>query len=144
MGLCFIGNSIMDNIVYQLSVKFVMKHTSDIVHEGMAHKMPVLADDISDYADDRNVYLHRPIVPRQDKEYNNVSEIFKDIVEYMSDLEQATCRAIEISKSEHDHMTKLFLDSFLRNLRPYTALALALEDYSEKNGTSSEQNMQMD
>ena len=56
-GLCFTGNSICDNIVTQLGVKFVMPNTSNLIHYNMAHELPVLADYIcllytSDAADE--------------------------------------------------------------------------------------------
>ncbi len=97
-GLLFVGNAIADNAVYQLSVKFVMPNTTEIVHLKFAHELPLLADKISDYADSRNVYLYRPVVPKQDKEYQNTKDIFVDLLKYMTDLESVV-KTVKIGRA---------------------------------------------
>lgn len=143
-GLLFVGNSIADNAVYQLSVKFVMPNTTEIVHLKFAHELPLLADKISDYADSRNVYLYRPVVPRQDKEYSNTKDIFSELLRYMIDLENVVKDVIRECDKDNDLTTKVFLDSFLRDLIPYTKMMLGFNDYIEMNGFSSKDNMDMD
>lgn len=143
-GMLFIGNSIADNAVYQLSVKFVMPRTTEIVHHRFAHEMPLLADNITDYADDRNVYLHRPVVPEHKKEYSNIKEIFDELLEYMVNLEKIVSHAIDVCIDDNDKTTKVFLDSFLRDLIPYTKMMLGFVDYIEMNGYTSKDNMDMD
>lgn len=143
-GLLFIGNSIADNAVYQLSVKFVMPNVTNIVHLRFAHELPLLADKISDYADDRNVYLYRPVVPEHRKEYANIKEIFIDLLNYMVDLETLVSQAIDTCIKYDDKTTKVFLDSFLRDLIPYTKMMLGFNDYIEMNGYTPHDNMSMD
>lgn len=143
-GLLFIGNSIADNAVYQLSVKFVMPNVTNIVHLKFAHELPLLADKISDYADDRNVYLYRPIVPEQSKEYTNIKDIFVDLLNYMVNLETLVSSAIDDCVKYDDKTTKVFLDSFLRDLIPYTKMMLGFNDYIEMNGFTPKDNMSMD
>lgn len=143
-AMLFVGNSIADNIVYQLSVKFVMPNTTDIVHHRFAHALPLLADNITDYADDRNVYLHRPVVPAHEKEYANTKEMFDDLLRYMVDLEAVTAKAINLAVRENDMMTKVELDSFLRELKQYTKMMLGFTDYIEQNGFTPKDNMDMD
>lgn len=143
-GLLFVGNAIADNAVYQLSVKFVMPRTTEIVHHKFAHELPLLADEITDYADDRNVYLHRPVVQAQTKEYNNTKEIFDDLLLYMVNLEKIVSKAIDTCVAVDDKVTKVFLDSFLRDLIPYTKMMLGFVDYIEQNGYTPKDNMDMD
>lgn len=143
-GLLFIGNSIADNAVYQLSVKFVMPNTTKIVHLKFAHELPLLADAISDYADSRNVYLYRPVVPEHKKEYVNTKEVFEDLLQYMVDLEKLVCTVIDDCLKYDDKVTKVFLDSFLRDLIPFTKMMLAFNDYIEMNGYTPKDNMSMD
>lgn len=143
-GLLFIGNSIADNAVYQLDVKFVMPNVTDIVHHKFAHELPLLADKISDYASERNEYLYRPVVPEQRKEYTNTKDIFVDLLQYMVDLEHLVSDVIEDCIKYDDKTTKVFLDSFLRDLIPYTKMMLDFNDYIEMNGYTSKDNMDMD
>ena len=143
-GMCFVGNAIADNAVYQLSVKFVMPRTTEIVHLRFAHELPLLADKITDYADDRNVYLHRPVVQAQTKEYNNIKEIFDDLLEYMVSLERIVSQGITACEETNDKVTKVFLDGFLRDLIPFTRMMLGFVDYVEMNGIEPRNCMSMD
>lgn len=143
-GLCFVGNSIADNMVGQLAVKFVMKNTADIVHHEFAHAMPIIADILGDYAIDRNVYLSRPVVPKHDHEYKDITEMFQELLDYMVDLEQHTYRVIHFAESDGDIQTRKMLDDFLLELKNYTALMLDFVDYIHENGDTPEQRMQMD
>lgn len=142
--LLFIGNSVFDNAVYQLSTKFVMPRTTEIVHHRLAHEFPVLADVITDYADDRGVYLDRKNVPAQTKEYKDTREIFYDLLEYMRNLEKLVYSAAVVCNNIGDGTTKVFLDGFLRGLIPYTKMTLALVDYVDMNGCTPKDNMDMD
>lgn len=143
-GLCFAGNSIADNMVGQLAVKFVMKNTAEIVHYNFAHEMPVIADILGDYAIERNAYLSRPVVPKHDEEYDNIGDMFKELLTYMMDLEKATIKVIRLAEMENDLMTKKMLDNFLIGLKGYTGMMLDFVDYIEANGDTPEQRMQMD
>ena len=143
-GMCFIGNSICDNLVTQLDVKFVMPNTSNIVHYHMAHVFPDLADDIGDYASARNSYLHRPAVPAQTKDYDKLTPMFEMLLEYMVSLEKETGRVMDLAISEDDKQTLKNLDKFMRKLLPLTKMALGFCDYLEMNGDEPKQWMQMD
>lgn len=143
-GLCFVGNSICDNIVTQLDVDFVMPNTSEIVHYGLAHAMPAIADVLGEYAAARNSSLSRPGVLPQTEKFSNLTEAFSKILDYMIGLEKETARVIDIALSENDKTTAKFLDSFLLNLIPLTKISIALCDYVEKNGDEDKDHMQID
>lgn len=143
-GLCFIGNSICDNMVTQLNVKFVMPNTSDIVHYHMAHIFPELADNIGDYAADRNSYIHRPAVPAHMEEYKSLTPIFDTLLDFMKSMEKETGRVMDLAISEDDKQTLKHLDKFIRKLLPLTKMTLDFCDYIEMNGDNPQQWMQMD
>ena len=96
-GLCFTGNSICDNIVTQLGVKFVMPRTSDIIHYELAHEFPVIADDIAEYAAARNSYLHRPAVAAHMEEYDNLTSMFASLLDFMVALEKEVGKVIDLA-----------------------------------------------
>lgn len=143
-GLLFTGNSIVDNMVYALEVDFVMPNTSEMVHSKIAHEMPLLADEITEYAASRNVKLHRPVVPANKKDYNNIKEIFDEFLEYMVDLERMVSKVIDDCVEEDDKTTKAVLSSFLKELIPYTKMALGFVDYVEKCGYTDKDCMFID
>lgn len=143
-GLCFIGNSICDNFVTQLAVKFVMPNTSNIVHYNMAHVYPELADFIGEYAQDRNSWLHRPLVPAHTEDYSGLKPMFDILLQYMIDFEKQVGYVMDIAISEDDKQTLKNLDKFLRKLKVLTKMCLDFCDYIEANGDTPKDHMDMD
>lgn len=143
-GLCFVGNSVCDNMVTQLDVKFVMPRTSNIVHYSMAHEFPALADKLGEYAAARDSYLQRPVVPAQLKDYDALTPMFDELLDYMVSLENEVGKVMDLAESEDDKQTLKMLDSFIRDLVPLTKIALNFVDYVEQNGDTPSQRMQID
>ena len=143
-GLLFIGNAKCDNMVGQLDVKFVMPNLSHLVHYHLAHEFPIMADAIGDYAAERNEYLPRPNVPAEATDYQNIKVMFEDLLEYMADLEDAVKEVITMCTNVGDYATKVVMDGFLRDLIPYTAIVININDYIEKNGYEPYRLMDMD
>lgn len=143
-GLLFIGNAKCDNMVGQLDVKFVMPNLSHLIHYNLAHKFPVLADVVGDYTAERNEYLPRPNVPAEAIDYENIKVMFEDLLEYMADLEDAVKDVIILSTNLGDYTTKVVMDGFLRDLVPYTAMIININDYIEMNGFEPHRLMDMD
>ena len=143
-GLCFTGNSICDDLVTQLDVKFVMPNTSGIVHYHIAHEFPMIADDIGEYAAARNSYLHRPAVAANMNEYKNLTEMFDTLLDFMVSMEKEIGKVMDLAKQEDDKQTSKYLDDLLRRFVPLTKLALGFVDYVEMNGDIPSQWMQMD
>lgn len=145
MGMFFQANRILDRMASQLSVKFVMPNTSEIVHKKFAHIMPLVGDKISEYCDDRNYAVSYPTTTKDYTEYNNLMEMFNKILDYMVDIESATIECAELAKQENDLMTKHFLERFLYDeVRPYTKMAQSFVDYIERNGDEPIRHMSMD
>lgn len=143
-GLCFTGNSICDNFVTQLDVKFVMPNTSNIVHYRIAHILPLIADNIAEYAAARNSYLHRPAVSAHMEDYENLTDMFNDLLDFMISVEKEIGKVMELAKQEDDKQTLKHLDKLIRKFVPLTKMALGFVDYIEMNGDTPSQRMQMD
>lgn len=131
-GMCFIGNSIADNIVTQMQVRFVMPQTAYFIHYNFAHKMPELADKIAEYASGRGVALKRPVVPANENDYSSVIEMQDKLFEYTTDFEKIICQQIKVCKDADDELTKKFLKNFLTDISSYTKMTLDLKDCFEK------------
>ncbi len=144
IGLCFVGNRIMDRIKSELSVTFVMPITSNIIHLKMSHKMPLLADEIGDYLESRNYSECYPATLADYTKYSNSRECFDKILEYFIDLERSIKNVIDKAIDEGDKMTMKFLHDFLLEVKDYTAMALTLVDASEMYGHAPKDNMQLD
>lgn len=144
MGMCFIGNRIADRVQSVIRIDFVMPNTADIVHLHFAHAMPLVADEVSDYAFDRNYAINYPATPKDYSHYTGLKEAFSKLLMFMRDLERITSEGIDLAIAEDDKTTKVFLDKFLRKLVPYTAMFLDLCDYVDMNGDTPKDHMDMD
>lgn len=144
IGLCFVGNRIMDRIKSELGVTFVMPITANIVHLEMSHEMPLLADEIGDYLESRNYSECYPATLADYTKYSNSKECFDKILEYFIDLERSIKDVIDKAIDEGDKMTMKFLQDFLLEINTYTAMALTLVDASEMYGHEPKDNMQLD
>jgi ferritin len=145
MGMFFQANRIMDRMSTQLSIKFVMPNTSQIVHKQWAHKAPLTADLISDYCDERNYPVSYPTTVADYTEYSNLLEMFNKLLDFFIDIEGQAIECYDIAQEEHDIMTKYFVEKFLyENVKEYTKFAQNMVDYVEKNGDEPIRHMSMD
>ena len=92
---CFTANRLLDRIVSILSIDFTMPITANIIHKGLAHKYPLLADDISEYMDARDCKTIYGATPAGDKEYDSAIECFNEMLEINLKLEVAIKEAIK-------------------------------------------------
>lgn len=144
IGLCFVGNRLIDRMKSQLNVKFVMPITGNIVHKNMAHKLPLLADELGDYLESRDYSEGYPLTPADFTEYETSREIFERILEYFLDLEGCVSDVISKAIEERDYLTSYFLQKFLYEVCEYTVMAKALVDYSIKNDCTPKDDMRYD
>ena len=145
LGRFFQANRILDRISAELSVKFVMPNTSNIVHKFWAHEMPLIADLISEYCDSRNYASNYPETTKDYSQYENLTEIFNKALDFMLEIEDETMNCISLAMDEKDYMTKAFLEKFLlEKINPFTKLAQNFVDYVEKNGDEPSKHMSID
>jgi len=131
---CFYINRQEDRTMTELSVKFTMNQTSDTLHPILAHSPLALADLIGDYQDARNVLTNYGLVPADNTDYNNVLEMFEKSLEVWLNLEKTISDAVEICLNENDATTRVFLESFLLKIIPFTAQVVLLCDKIEAYG----------
>lgn len=145
MGMFFQMNRLLDRAKSQLAIKFVMPNTTKIVHIHWSHQMPLVGDIISDYCEDRNYGVNYPETTGDYSDYNNLTEMFNKIFEYMLSIETETKKNINLAIEEGDDNTEIFLKNFLNNeIRKWTKLAQNFVDYIEQNGDDSSRHMSMD
>jgi ferritin len=144
VGQFFEGNRFLDRAMSQLSIKFTMSKTSKILHEALAHKMPLLADFLSNYQDSRNALTIYPETFKDDTDYENPLAIFTKFLDYMISVERSIIEVIDLTKDENDYMTKVFLEKFLYHIHFYTNQALLLVDKSNMYGQDNKGLMDFD
>ncbi len=128
---CFYSNRMLDRICSLLAVDFVMPITESILHPGLAHKYPSLADDITNYMADRDCSAIYGATPIGDKTYDSPLECFNEILTINLNLEDLIKESIILSLNKNDYTTKVFLESFLLTIIPITKDILTLVDKAE-------------
>lgn len=135
---CFLGNRLLDRVMSILSVKFVMKKTSDILHPVLSHAYPLLADIVSDYQDSKNCLTDYLDTPTDKSDYESPIQLFEIFLNYSLELEEFIFECISTCMDEGDKTTKVFLDKFLLQIQEYTSQAqLLLDRMSQYENTTS-------
>lgn len=128
VGMCFLGNRILDRDMSILSVKFTMNNAVKYLHQGFSHLYPLLADKISDYQGSRDNLTIYPDTPKDDSDYPDILSLFKKFLDYQLNFEQSVKEVIDTALEIKDYNTKVFLENFLLELNKYTEQSLILVD----------------
>lgn len=131
--LCFNGNAIADNVVYNLDVVFNMVQANDIVHHAFAHWFPVYADSFNDIQRIQNMKPVRLPVEGATKQYDNFVECFDDLEVFMLDvLEPAIKDAIRSAEENNDVKTRILLENAYTDIALYTKQVMIWRDKAEE------------
>lgn len=125
---CFAGNRLCDRAMSVLDVKFVMNKSVSILHPGIAHLFPKLADVISDFQADRNQMSIYGMTPLDATDYVSPQEFFERLVDFVEDMESLAYDVKQIAIEESDCTTVAFADDFIEILIPLTKQCLLLVD----------------
>ena len=80
IGDCFKMNRHLDRLVSVLGVEFAYNNTADLVHQGIAHYYPMLADSLGERCLERyNIPVYYAATPEGGQDYTSVTEIIKDL-----------------------------------------------------------------
>lgn len=137
IGKFFSVNRMLDRGMSVLAVKFKISHTSNYVHQNLAHIYigDKFADKIGDYKILRDCDIIYPETPIGNKDYGSPVELFKELYEKNLSLEDSIKDLIDESKEEGDLSTKKMLNHILEDLIEYTAISKNLIDIFEPCGT---------
>ena len=77
---CFKMNRHLDRLVSVLGVEFAYNNTASLVHQGIAHYYPMLADSLGERCLERyNIPVYYAATPEGGQDYTSVTEIIKDL-----------------------------------------------------------------
>ena len=80
IGDCFKMNRHLDRLVSVLGVEFAYNNTASLVHQGIAHYYPMLADSLGERCLERyNIPVYYAATPEGGQDYTSVTEIIKDL-----------------------------------------------------------------
>ena len=128
---CFALNRLCDRAMSELSVKFTMPKTSNLMHPSLAHVYPKLADIIGDYMDGRDTLTGYGLTPADNTDYASPLDFFQKLLDMQVDFESQIYEAITMSEEDSDLSTKEFLKNFLSTITPITAQIILIVDKAE-------------
>ena len=80
IGDCFKMNRHLDRLVSVLGVEFAYNNTANLVHQGIAHYYPTLADSLGERCLERyNIPVYYAATPEGGQDYTSVTEIIKNL-----------------------------------------------------------------
>ena len=118
VGRCFNANAIIDNLAYSLDYHYYTK-IADLVHHNVAHVMPVWADLISDEMLRLSARPVRKDINGYEKDYDDLKEIFKVLLETLEDIRYATRDLIESADLDGDDEVRIFGEEFLMKVHVF-------------------------
>lgn len=125
---CFWLNRVVDRAVSVLGVKFGMPITSKILHQGLAHKYPLLADNVNEILDMYNELVDYLDTPADTRDYEDIVELFQIILDENIKLYDMTRSAIFVSRETRDVNVEAHLLDFLEDVNEYIAQTITLRD----------------
>lgn len=125
---CFWLNRVVDRAVSVLGVKFGMPITSKILHQGLAHKYPLLADSVNEILDMYNELVDYLDTPADTRDYEDIVELFQTILDENIKLYDMTRSAIFVSRETRDVNVETHLLDFLEDVNEYIAQTITLRD----------------
>ena len=125
---CFWLNRVVDRAVSVLGVKFGMPITSKILHQGLAHKYPLLADNVNEILDMYNELVDYLDTPADTRDYEDIVELFQTILDENIKLYDMTRNAIFVSRETRDVNVETHLLDFLEDVNEYIAQTITLRD----------------
>ena len=137
IGEFFELNRMLDRGMSVLAIKFKIPHTSNYVHQNLAHIYigDKFADAIGDFKHSRDCMVVYPQTSIGNKDYGSPVELFKELYKKNVAMEDSIKDAIDEACEEGDLVTKKFLGRILVNLTEYTDISKNLIDIFEPCGT---------
>lgn len=128
----FLGNAIVDNMYYNLKDMYY-DNLADAIHKPVAHRLPDLADDVTDMMFKLGAKPIRLGLSDCTEDYKDVPSIFKHLVEYFSKLREGVKSAIEVADYKDDMEVRIWLEEFLdEDIMPLLKQSIEWSEICEK------------
>ena len=122
VGKCFNANAVVDNLAYCLDFHY-LNEIGKVVHLCVAHKLPELADLVSDKMLELSARPVRVDINGYVEDYDDLSKIFEVLHSTMQDLLEATRELIGIADLNEDDEVRIFCEEFLMMVSVYVKQA---------------------
>ena len=112
LQVLFGGNAKIDNLCYNLQHLY-LNNLADALHTPVAHKLPALADQVSDFMDKLGGRSVRYGTVDYSEKYENAKEIFSQLSNYLEELRKDIILSIDDADMNDDVEVRIWLENFL-------------------------------
>ena len=129
IGECFRMNRHIDRLVSILGVEFAYNNTADLIHQGIAHYYPNLADMLGEKCLERyNIPVYYPATPAGGQKYQSVREIIADLEDKNIEFQTMMMGCCKIAFDNNDiHVYAELLD-LLKDVNKIVEQVILLKD----------------
>ena len=137
ISACFKENRYLDRLMSVLGVKFAYNNTANLVHHGIAHYFPNVADEIGEKCLERyNIPVYYEATPSGGQDYGSVSEIIKDLENHMIDFQIKIMAVCKIAQDNGDIHVYVDILDILEDFNKIVEQAILLSDKIDIYGTN--------
>ena len=129
IGECFKMNRHLDRLVSVLGVEFAYNNTANLVHQGIAHYYPMLADSLGERCLERyNIPVYYAATPEGGQDYTSVTEIIKDLEKVNIKFQAMMMGCAKIAFENNDIHVYADLLDLLEDVNKIVTQAILLAD----------------
>ena len=122
IGKCFNANAIVDNLAYCLDFHY-LNEIGKVVHLCVAHKLPELADMISDKMLELSARPIRVDINGYKEDYAELPQIFGILFDTMKEILESTRELVNVADINEDDEVRIFCEEFLMKISVYVKQA---------------------
>ena len=129
---CFKMNRHLDRLVSILGVEFAYNNTADLVHQGIAHYYPMLADELGEKCLERyNIPVHYAPTPAGGQNYDSVTEIIADLEDKNIEFQTMMMGCCKVAFENNDIHVYADLLDMLEDVNKIVEQVILLKDKIE-------------
>ena len=137
IGECFKMNRHLDRLVSVLGVEFAYNNTANLVHQGIAHYYPMLADSLGERCLERyNIPVYYVATPDGGQDYSSVIEIIKDLEKVNINFQAMMMGCAKIAFDNNDIHVYADLLDLLKDVNKIVEQVVLLSDKIDIYGDS--------
>lgn len=122
IGKCFNANAVVDNLAYCLDFHY-FNEIGKVVHLCVAHKLPELADLVSDKMLELSARPVRVDIGGYDDDCESLDQVFDVLYATMKDLLESTRELISVADLNEDDEVRIFCEDFLTKISVFVKQA---------------------
>lgn len=134
-GRAFEMNRYWDATVSILGVSYVCPRASKMLHVGVAHWYPAIADTITEQClENFNIVAYYPATPAGDVAYENLQDMMEQMLDKTITFQNDVMATRQVAQDNQDYSIVVELDKILLEVNEQVAQMLLINDKAQQYG----------